>query len=366
MSKNNTKEIWLKYKKEELEKLEPILKNLGYALDEEQVHINGERHLMSGFKLVLNGRIEKTNQRIIIKASSHKDGIKEIEREHNAREITNNIKFAYYNFLLPKEILFKKINGFTISVTIFIEQNKPFLEHSLEDQFFLVLRSLETQEGTHITTSSHAKEINKFFGIRKAEDYLKSMELFLNNSVEKNSENYALKEIFNKAFDFFKNNINVIEEYSNFLTHSDFVPHNIRVVDHDIYLLDHTSIRFGNKHESWARLINYMTIYNRELETALVYYIKNNREADEYLSLRLMRTYIIAFLLNFYSNSLSKTKDNLYELTKKRLAFWTSALEAILNDELLEKNIIEKYKRDRDTLRSEEEKMRQKSLNQLF
>lgn len=366
MNKNNTKKDWLKYKEEELKKLAPILEELGFALEEEQVHASGERHLMSGFKLVLNALKKDDGKKVIIKASSHKNGITEIEHEHDSRETIKTIDFAYRDFLLPEEILFTKKDGFIISVTLYIKQKKSFLKHDLKEQFFLTLRALETQEGTHVTTRSHLKKIYKIFGVMKSDDYVNTMNSFINTCLKNNPGNIILKKILGESFDFLKTNKLILEKYSNFLTHSDFVPHNIRIVNHDMYLLDHTSILFGNKYEGWARFMNYMIIYNQSLENALSFYVKQNREKDEYLSLRLMRAYKIVFLLNFYSNALNKTEGDLNTLTKIRIDFWIKCLEAVLEDKQINEEIVLKYKKERDALRSEEEKNRQKKLNQLF
>ncbi len=366
MNKNNTKEEWNKYKQNELQILNSIISELGFILDSKQVHTAGERHLMSGFKLVLNAERKKDQQTVIIKASSHSDGIAEIKHEHNTRNTIKTINFAYRDLLLPEEILFTKKDKFTIYITKFIEQEKSFLEHSTKDQFFLVLRALENQEATHVTTYSHTKNIDKVFGIKRASNYVKSMQSFMTSSLSNDPENSSLETTLREASVFINSNQDTIEKYSNFLTHSDFVPHNIRVVNHDLYFLDHTSIRFGNKYESWARFINYMIIYNPELELALLDYVKKNREADEYLSLRLMRAYKIGFLLNFYTNSLTKTKNSLHELTKKRINFWSLALQSILDDKSLDATIVNNYKKERNALRTKEEIARQFALKQLF
>jgi hypothetical protein len=156
-----------------------------------------------------------------------------------------------------------------------------------------------------------------------------------------------------------------IERYTGFLTHTDFVPHNLRIGSGYMYLLDHTSLRFGNKYKSWGRFVNYMTLYNPELESALVEYVRKNRSAEEYEALRLMRVYKLGFLLAFYERSYGKTMGDVQELARIRIAFWTQALKAVLADTQLSKETIEAYKENRNRLRSDEEKQRQKLLNQL-
>ncbi len=365
MNKHNTKEDWNKYREQELKKALPIIKELGFDIDEEQAHIGGERHLMSGFKLVLTGYQENNKKRVIIKLSSHPEGIEEIEHEHKTRKTILNIDFSYRSFFLPKEILFTKNGDYTISVTSYIEQEKSFLAHNFKDQFFLALRALETQEGTHITTYYHKKSIQKTFGIMNATNYINSFDVFKKNSIENNPNNQYLEDVFNKGSQLFSSNKKIIGKYSDFLTHSDFCPHNIRVKNHEMYLLDHTSIHFGNKYESWARFINFMVIYNPELEHALQKYVKQNRNKEENLSLQLMRVYKIGFLLKYYTDSLSKTKGDLNTLTKERITFWTKVMENVLEDKTLPEETVKKYKLSRDNLRSEEEKIRQKKLQQI-
>ena len=48
-----------------------------------------------------------------------------------------------------------------------------------------------------------------------------------------------------------------------------------------MYLLDHSSLRFGNKYEGWARFRNFTTFYNRPLEEALLLYMRNNRAEEK-------------------------------------------------------------------------------------
>jgi hypothetical protein len=160
-----------------------------------------------------------------------------------------------------------------------------------------------------------------------------------------------------------KQNQNTLEQYCGFLTHADFVPHNVRVVNDTLYLIDQTSLHFGNKYESWARLLNFMLLYNRPLEQALLHYVRDNRTPEEYLSLRLMRIYKVTFLLCFYSENLEKTSDNLHELTLARIAFWLKALNSLIEDVPLSDEGIAAYKALRDRLRSPEEKQRQRELH---
>jgi hypothetical protein len=75
-----------------------------------------------------------------------------------------------------------------------------------------------------------------------------------------------------------------------------------------------------------------------------------------------MRAYKITFLLEYYARSLAKTADDLHTLTLARFTFWREALTAILEDRPLSKEVTEQYVMTRNTLRSEEEKARQREF----
>ncbi len=358
----NIKKEWETYKDQELRGVRPILEKHGYVLDLEQLHTGGERYLMSGKKLVLTGRHKKDGRRVVIKVSSSPTGIKEILRERACRTIIQTIDFAYRAFFLPEELMFIEKNGYTISITAYIEQAQHFIDRPLEEQFFLALRALEMQEGAHATTYAQEKNIDGSLGIRGAQYYFSSFEEFKNNAQTKDPENTLLTTVFKKATQFLKEGAPLIERYSGFLTHSDFVPHNLRITDHTIYLLDHTSLYFGNKYESCARFINFMVHHNPLLEHALMEYVRQNRSADEYLTLRLMRVYKLGFLLQYYTGTLEKTYGDMQKLMLLRLTFWTRVLEAVLNDKHLPSETVCSFLKEENVLRSEEEKKRRKEI----
>lgn len=362
MDKNIEKQKWVEYRNKELAGVLPILDKLGFVLDKEQVHISGERYLMSGYKLVLTGKQKKGGEKVIIKTSSHPDGIKEIIHGHKTRNVLHNLNFSYRTFFSPEEILFTKYRKYVISVTSYVKQEKHFIDHSIKDQFFLALRAFETQEGAHATTYSHTKEIQRVFKTITARNYLESFQEFTKNALSNDPKNKELAITLDEAFNFLNTNKDTLKQYSNFLTHSDFAPHNLRVVDRDIYLLDHTSMHFGNKYEGWARFMNFMVHHNPELEQYLTEYVHKNKGREEYLSLRLMRVYKLGFLLKFYTQALQKTSGNLHKLTRLRISFWTQVLKSILKDEFISKNILNSYLKERDTLRSDAEKKRQQEI----
>lgn len=359
----NTKRAWDEYCQKELNDVKPILNKLGFTLDETQVHIGGERYLISGKKLVLAGQRVGDDKKVIIKVSSDVNSSAEIIREQKSRKILGNINFAYHIFLSPEEIMFKKQNGFTILITSFIEKKSTFLELPFTEQFFLALKSFEAQEGVHATTYAHAKVIENVFGIMNSDDYIKMFKKYRETIMEMFGENEKIKTILAKAEEFLAANKNIIEQYCGFLTHSDFVPHNIRVNGREIYLLDHSSLRLGNKYDGWARFINFMTLYNRPLEIALCDYVKKNRSEGETLSLHLMRIYRLTELMWYYTERLEKTSGDNYILSKKRIEFWTSVLEATLDNKLVSEKIIREYESERNGLRSEEESKRQVGLH---
>lgn len=368
MKNNDTKEYWERYKNSELDKISRILKKLGYTLEEKQPHISGERFLSEavttahGRKFILVGNND-AGGKVIIKATSDKKGGQEIEHERKCREVLKEIKFAYQTFFTPAETLFIKKDGHTISIQEFIEQERPFLERGTPEQFGLALKAFKAQESAHATTYAHERLVRKNFGSIDAKEYLKVFEKFKKDIASHFSKNEELAENLKKAEKILEENKKTIEQYCGFLTHVDFVPHNIRIADRNIYLLDHSSLRFGNKYEGWARFLNFMALYNPSLESALTEYVKNNRTEEESLSLKLMRIYRLGEIIWYYTNTLAKTSGDLYTLNTKRVQFWTEVLKAMLENKNVSKEIVEKYKNDRNSLRSEEEKERQIGLH---
>ncbi len=370
MRTNELEERWHHYRHAELARATPILERLGFILDEKQVHAGGERHLMAGardvggggYKLVLLGTALATGQRVVIKVSSTVEGKKEIERERTCRNTLKSLTFGTHHFFSPEEIVYQIIDGLLIFITEYIEQEHPLMERSLTDQFFLSLRILETQEGVHATTYEHAETIKKVFGMVGAAEYLAAFIKFRSGDVAACPTNTALAETLSRAEDFLNEHRTIIDRYSGFLTHADFVPNNLRVRGNDVHLLDYASIHFGNKYESWARYLNFMVHHNPALENSLLEYVRTNRNEEEYLALRLMRAYKLGFLLSFYARNVASTSGNLRELTELRIAFWTKALEAVLKDERLESDTILDFLTKQKSLRSAEELERQKEL----
>lgn len=339
--------------KQELERVTPLLSRLGYALDERQPHIAGERSLTGpiegGHKLLLLGT--KDGKRVVIKISRDPKAVAEIEHERTCRDLLERIAFAAEVFHSPKELSYEKHDGYTILVTEYIEQEQSFLERSLEEQFSLALAAFKAQESAHAATYEHARVIKNTFGEMRSADYLEKLSL------------YGSETGLPQALSYVQKHHETLEQYCGFLTHWDFTPQNIRVRGGTIYLLDHSSLRFGNKYEGWARFINFMELYNPPLARALVRYVKDNRTPEESLSLKLMRVYRLAELVRYYTGWLPRTEGNLHKLAKARILFWTNVLSAVLDDKEVPSDLIDEYKKTRDALRSEEEKERQKGLH---
>ncbi len=169
--------------------------------------------------------------------------------------------------------------------------------------------------------------------------------------------------LFERAYGVLRENEEVIEQYTGFLTHTDFVPHNIRIHNGQMYLLDHSSLTFGNKYEGWARFLNFMTLYNPPLTGLLTEYVKNNRTSEESVSLRMMRIYRLGEIIWYYIRTLEKSEGDLRTLNEARITFWSTVLTHILDNTPVPESVILDYKNTRDSLRSEEEKKRQQGLH---
>ncbi|MEN9913077.1 MAG: hypothetical protein RLY66_485 [Candidatus Parcubacteria bacterium] len=362
MKSTHSEAQWKEYVAEQLSKISALVKPLGFELDEHQPHISGERYLMTRNKLVLAATRTSDKKIVIIKASNHPDGQKEISTEKTARDTLMSIDFASEYILFPAEIYFGTKDGYMFWIAEYVPQDKVFVDHSTEEQFFLILRAFEAQESFHATTFEHLKTIQKNFTVFGPEKYVESFKEFPGKLHAALAEIQADTQPLTDAFKLLQSNSAILGKYANYLTHTDFVPHNFRVRDHALYMLDCSAVHFGNKYEGWARFLNYMLIHNPKLEQVLSTYIRSNRGADEYLDLRLMRTYKIGYLLEYYARSLEKTSGDLRELTKLRLSFWLEMLKAVVNDVQPDAKISEDYRKGRDGLRSPEEKERQQEF----
>lgn len=349
----------------ELDSISTLLKPLGFSLEELQPYTSGERYLMAGGKLVLAGTLNADGTKVIIKASNRKDGMKEIESEKKSRDLMQSLAFADQKIQLPEELYYGTRDGYLFLIMRFIPQEKVFVAHTIEEQFFIALSAFEAQESFHATTYEHLRVVKEVFPVLGAAEYLTDFKRLENSILEKHPDE-SLRTILRKTEAFLTEHRVTIDRYASYLTHTDFVPHNFRIAEHTLFMLDcvpnYATIHFGNKYEGWARFINYMMLHNPELERLLTEYVKSSRGEDEYLSLRLMRAYKITFLLEYYTRSLAKTEGDLHALTLARLDYWREALTAVLEDHSLPEEVTRRYKATRDSLRSEEEKSRQREF----
>jgi hypothetical protein len=358
---------WNSYVQKERALLTPILTARSVTLEERQPHLMGERYLMqaisttSGKKITLLGRT-KDGTRVVIKATSDPAGAQEIEEERRSRRTLSGLVFASYRFHSPKELYYFSAGGMTVSIQEYIEQTSTFLARPLEEQFALALQGFKTQEGAHATTYGHLKRISKVFTIWESPQYLLAAQSHI-DAVQRTDTEHVTLVTLGLGYEELKSHAYTIDQYSGFLTHSDFVPHNIRVADGKLYLLDYSSLRFGNKYESWARFINFMVLHNPPLADLLETYVHDNRSSGEYESLRLMRIYRAIEILAYYAGILEKSEGQTRDLNRARITFWTEVLGSILERRSLAEGAREAYIEIRDTLRSPEEKERQKDLH---
>ena len=365
---NHSQTSWNEYLRSEIPKISALLVPHGITLADNQPHTKGERFLMqaltttSGQKLILLGVEDKSNKKVVIKVTRDFDGKQELSHERNCRKLLHKMNFSYETFHSPTEVLFIEKRGYTIFVSEFIEQASSFLERPLSEQFSFALSALKAQERTRATTASHISQIKRVFGSRTSEEYLQMFEAFLITYRTKcTDENIttALEQAY-LALTAAKERI---EQYGGFLTHTDFVPHNFRISGNTLYLLDFSSLRFGNKHEGWARFLNFMTLYNPALEELLITYVEQNRSTEERESLQLMRLFRLGEIIAYYANILEKSNGNLLTLNQARIRFWGEVLQAELHNTRVSRNIVELYKQERGALRSDEEKSRQIGLH---
>ena len=364
---HNTEQTWREYVSVELAVLEPILARRGIALDDNQPHISGERFLMrnitttSGTKLILIGTTH-TGTPVVIKATRDYAGKAELQHERKCRELLHKINFAYETFSSPEELALFTEHNFLISIQRFIEQSSSFTERSLPEQFSYALTGLKNQESVHATTRNHYQQITRIFGVRTSQSYQDLFDGF-SKFLEHNCSSKEVRTVVARARTHFCNNLIRVQQYCGFLTHTDFVPHNFRIADDKLYLLDFSSLTFGNKHEGWARFLNFMTLYNPELEALLIRYVEDNRAPEERESLQLLRIYRLAEIITYYVRTLGSSTGSLHNLNTARIHFWRDVLEAELENTRVDHTIVAAYKKLRDTLRSDEEKMRQKNLH---
>lgn len=366
MSESTSQATWQKHLSIELPIITDIVSKRGYSLDTDQPHLKGERFLMqamttnNGQKFILLGRTDDTP--VVIKVTRDKTGKDELQHERVCRQMLHQIDFAYDTFHSPTEVDFFTEDDHLFSIQAFIPQTSPFLSRPLLEQFDLSLQAFLIQERARATTSRHFYHIARLFGNRTSKDYLKLFSSFVQSLENSNASPHTITRVLQAKKELTESQ-NRIEQYCGFLTHTDFVPHNFRVNNGTLYLLDFSSLRFGNKHESWARFLNFMTLYNPTLETALIQYIGNNRSPEELESLHLMRIFKLGEIISYYMKASQNSIGELQSLNTTRINFWSDVLAAELANTRVSRDIVATYQTTRDTLRSKEEKERQINLH---
>ncbi len=358
-----TKQEWENWKEQEFLVIKQILKTKEIILDENQNHISGERFLMSGKKLVLQGLHSPTAKKVIVKYSSDPESTEEIVDERRRKKNLEEIHFGYKSIYFPVEIFYEETKIYTILITEYIEQPEVIIKLPIQEQFFLSLKALEAFEGVHSVVTSHSKALSQLQEPFSAKKYLSEfMKMFQETQVNIPDLIETLSAL-QSAKKFLEENKPLIDKYCDFLTHNDFVPHNMRIMNNDIVVLDHSSLIVGNKYESWARYLNFMVLYSPELENLLSSHVKKNRNDDEYLMLRVMRAYKISFLINFYSKAINKTEGGLHIITSNRLTMWTKNLLSILEDTKIPEQLTLEHHKILNEHRSVEEKKRHKEIS---
>lgn len=285
----------------------------------------------------------------------------EIKQEKKVRDIISSFKPFKKAILLPKEIYFGEKGNHQIFVTEFIPQERVFISLPLRKQFTTIVKTFTKREVLNGKTFDVVRTKFKSFPFLKARDYLKNFKEF-QSSILKNYRTPVIEEATREGHKLLKNNKSIIEDHCDHLVHTDFAPHNFRVRGGKLYTLDCSAFLFGHKYEELARLLNYMVIHNSALEKKLNKYIFEKRGREEFLSLKLMRIYKIHHLLKFYSDALSKTKHDLLALTTHRVEFWKDVLRCVMQDRQIDGKILKVYLKNRDHLRSAEEKKRQREF----
>lgn len=364
MNSSNKQEIWSEKVTLELKHISNILKLIGFELDKEQPHISGERYLMTRDKLVLVGTRIEDNLKVIIKVSDNKKGREEINQEKKIRDALASFTFSKKSIIFPVEIYFGQEENFLIWATKYIDQEKVFASYSIEEQFFMILKVFENQESFHATTFEHLRNIKTILPILHSKNYIEKTEEFKNRIFDL-EDHIKLKNSVLEALKLLQSHKRLIDMYCDHLTHTDLAPSNFRIQKKEIYMIDLSSIIFGNKYDGWARFLNWAIVYSPILEKTIIEYLKTNRGQEEYLALRLMRIFKATFLVDYYIKNLNKTSGNLHLLTKKRLELWTLILENLLDDKTIPSQIVHQHMNDCDKLRSPEEKERQKEFNLL-
>lgn len=338
---------------------ERILESLGFKLDSYQPHISGERQIKSLTKLILIGQ-NQNGQRVVIKTSRTASEKKRVGLERQIRQELEQLSKTVRGLLIPREVYYGQKNSFIFFITEFIEQPKIFVAHNLKEQFAMIKSAIESQEAVK------GKTFPKLTGGRACpifteKKYLAELNRQI-NFINKNCRDKKLRQTLAITRKLFQNKMGLVAKYCGYLTHDDFCPHNFRVNNGQIHFLDYTAAHFGNKYITWARLLNYMTLHSPKLEQLILADFKKNRSGEDLECLRILRIYKTVFLIMYYVKISNKTAGRLLSLTRIRINFWHNFLQKLLENRPLSRAELSRYLKQRNGLRSPEEKKRQKEF----
>lgn len=348
-------------RQKELQPIERLLGQLGFALERHQPHISGERFLMSPNKMVLVGKRVDDKLRVIIKVSRIARGRLEIKQEKRVRDALTAISVPHPGMFFPQEIYYGKRGAYVLLITEYIRQNRVFIAYALDKQFKFVRQSLQTRESIRVASLGQSGRGRKVLPVLRTKDYLEGYKAFQASAL-RNYQTRGIEEAMQAGLDFLAKHKAVMNKFSKYLVHSDFVPHNFRIRDNKVYILDAAAFHFGNKYEELARLLNYLVVHNPALEQKLLAYVSQELSKSDYLDLKLMRVYKLGFLLQYHTQALAKTSGDLLALTIHRIEFWEEVLRSVLHDKSIDTNIVQVFIENRDNLRSTDEIARQKEF----
>jgi hypothetical protein len=354
-------QAWNEYRDRELAAARPYLASLGIILDDEQVHIKGERFLGNAKKLVLTGTANEPMGRVFIKLSSDPAGCRELEREHMARGVLQNPMFSSRGLYLPIERVFQHVGSYTISVTSEIPNDKDFVHRPIGEQIEFAKQLMEVQESVRLDSGSVDHFTKRTLGVADERHILTAFASFRDTALKYPQANLVSAKEMELTGVFLETNVQTLALYSGVLAHTDCAPQNFRLHNDRIYFFDIASFRFTNQYDSWARFINAMITMSPAVERALVALV-NARGPDEALCLRLMRAFKCGFYIAFFSRATAIASGPLKTLCAARVGFWTRVLEAILADAPLSERTVLEFLELRSQLRSADEVQRRKEL----
>lgn len=358
------KTLWEQKINKELPIIEALVLDLGYKLDAIQPNLMGEKFLMKVDKFILSATRIKDNKKVIIKISKDKAGIKEIKNDRAASQNLKNLSFAKDTIKVAEEIFFKKVGDYQVYIVEFLEQKDSLMKLPLEEQFYITLRAFDILENIYLSTKEHKKLVKDKFPILKAEDYLKRF-LKYRDDINKILNDPEVNEKVSFAKNVFKQNLDIVKKFENFLVHEDFVQQNFRLQNGVLYFIDHEALQFGNLYETQARFLNFMMVHSPKLEKKYLEYFKQQNRPDKELALRMMRLFKCTQLLDYYAKSLEKSRGNEYKLSKVRFDFYLDVLENLSNNTPVHDSLVTEYENTRNSLRSKEEVERQKLIKHL-